>query len=154
MSHTPLTHRALITREKMHLKRHELGLDKFIEVTIVIFALLDIAVIVAAYTPRLSIFLLPISVMALLTLLILIYLMVILHKYKADMKDHIYSVRGKMYKHGRMSQDYRIQIGKHIFRVTPSEPTVWDFFLKHEDGVEVVVFYSPRTRTVWSIHKN
>lgn len=154
MSHTPLTHRALIAREKAQLRREELGLDKFIEVTIVIFALLDIAVIMAAYIPRFSLFLGVVSVLAFICLLILIYLLSILHKYKADLKDHMYQVRGTMRKHGRMSHDYRLAVGRQTFRVTPSNPTLWDFFLKHPDGTEISILYSPRTKTVWSITKD
>lgn len=151
MPNTPLTHRTLIEREKAQLRRDEMGLDKFIEVTIVVFALLDGAVVLAVYIPRFSIFLGIVSLLAFICLLIIIYLMHILSKYRRDMKDHIYSVKGPLKKYGQMSQDHRMSVAGVVFRITPANPAVWDFFLKHPNGTHVLVLYSPRTKTVWSI---
>lgn len=154
MSHTPLTHRALIERERAHLQREEMGLDKFIEVTIVIFALLIGAVFVASYTPRLSILLGPISALAFCTMFVLVYLLYMLSRYKGDLKDHVYEVHGKMVKKGKMSTDHRITVGNQTFRVTPANPSLWDFFLKNADGTHVSVYFSPRTKVVWTIKES
>lgn len=152
MSYTSRTHRALIERERLHLKREELGLDKFVEVTIVIFALLIGAVVAATYIPRLSSFVGPLTVIAVCTLLVLVYLLYMLSKYKRDLNDHVYEIHGTMIKKGNLSTDHRITVGRHTFRVTPANPQLLDFYLKHKNGCPVSVYYSPRTKIVWNIH--
>lgn len=151
MSHIPNTHRALIDRERIRLQRDEIGLNMFIEVTIVIFALLIVVLVVVTYIPALSILISVIGGIAVCTLIGLIYLLIILNRYKRDLNDHVYEVHGKMIKKGTLSTDHRISVGRQTFRVTQANPSLWDFFLKHADGEQVSVYYSPRTKTVWSI---
>jgi hypothetical protein len=147
------THRALLDRERAQLSRDELGIDKFIEVTIVIFALLVGSVVLTAYVPRLSILLGVASFLTASCLFVILYLLYIHNKYKQDLKDHIYEARGAMKKTKRLSHDHLIEVGPHTFTVSRANPAIWDFFQTHEDGAEISVLYSPRTKIVWSITK-
>ncbi|MBI1863176.1 hypothetical protein HYS00_03585 [Candidatus Microgenomates bacterium] len=153
MSYTPLSRRALLNREKVHLKRDEMGIDLFIEVTMAIFALLVAAVVVTAYVPRLSMLIGIAAFLAVAALAVILYLFHILMKYRGDLNDHIYEARGKLHKTERLTHDHTLSVGRHTFRVTHANEHVWNFFNQTHEGQEVSVLYSPRTKIIWSIMK-